>query len=242
MMKHWNLEVHDYMELGFNKLQWCLLLMFLLILIFQNCSGNIEEMKESNQKSYFVFVALGPSGNVGGFSANNGKKGFDSGCMSSRKIEDTNNYKALIGVDNFSDLKNTRIYGLKSQDSPLIPNTKYLRLSDKALIGTTNSEGTFNFPLLNSFGTVSSGVWTGINTTATFNDWYVGDNCNAWNNNTGVTQENMTQWNSIGSSIGNLIENSLGIVGEATSLSMEAINKTKSSCNINQGLICVQVQ
>jgi hypothetical protein len=64
-----------------------------------------------------------------------------------------------------------------TNDWVLAANTEYYRLSDDAIIGTTNASGTFDFPLSNylndGFGTR---VWTGLN-----GDWSNSShNCYNW--------------------------------------------------------------
>ncbi|MDH5719974.1 MAG: DUF1554 domain-containing protein [Spirochaetia bacterium] len=110
------------------------------------------------------------NGNLGGIS------GADTKCNNSMLNPDTSKqYKALL-VDGAARAASPQV------DWVLLPNIEYQR-PDGTVIGTTNTNAVFNFPLTNRFapndgtGMYYPSYWTGLNS-----DWSTSPNdCNDWN-------------------------------------------------------------
>jgi hypothetical protein len=115
--------------------------------------------------------------------ANVGLTGLDARCNSNGNRPDTSlTYKALISkvgvriactASSCSGATGTE----QSLDWVLLPNTEYRRENGTSIIGTTNANAIFDFPLTTALH-ATSGPWTGL-----FGDWTVADNCNGWTSN-----------------------------------------------------------
>lgn len=94
-----------------------------------------------------------------------GIAGADAFCMSDLNKPSGGTWKALIASAGRSRTSNWILQA----------NTQYVRVSDSAVIGITNSLGVFPSPLTNAIdGAVNA--WTGLN-----DDWSNNtDNCNNW--------------------------------------------------------------
>lgn len=101
-----------------------------------------------------------------------GVAGADALCNASPPVPGT--YRALIadGV--------TRALGT---NWALAPDTKYVRADGSTVIGTTNGNAAFVFPLNAGMGTSGVAIWTGLNA-----DWSSSDDdCNNWSGTAGFS-------------------------------------------------------
>lgn len=94
-----------------------------------------------------------------------GVAGADGLCNANPPV--AGSYRALIADGT------TRAVGI---NWALAPNTKYVRADGTTVIGTTNANATFVFPLNASMGTIGVTIWTGLAA-----DWSnSADDCNNW--------------------------------------------------------------
>ena len=114
-----------------------------------------------------------PSGDLGGVA------GADAACQAEAPTPGT--FKALI-VDGSSRVACTTSDCANGPsehvDWPLAAQTLYYRI-DSTVIGSTDANGLFLFPLDASPARRSVEVWTGLNT-----DWTTGETCAAWTDST----------------------------------------------------------
>lgn len=82
-------------------------------------------------------------------------------------------YKALVG----STTRHPDIAGSGAAGWVLAANTEYRRQDGVTVIGTTNANAVFDFPLTNSIGTVAGKFYTGLQTNWTVNSAF---NCDDW--------------------------------------------------------------
>lgn len=99
-----------------------------------------------------------------------GVTGADGLCNTNPPVPGS--YRALIADGT------TRAVGL---NWALAPGTKYVRADRVTVIGTTNSNATFTFPLSASIGTQALTLWTGLAANWATSD----DNCNGWKGTVG---------------------------------------------------------
>lgn len=178
-----------------------------LSLIVCSCgfSGGSAPNLFGNMRIYITSSTY--TGNLGGTS------GADAKCMADANYPGEGNFQALLS-DGSSRTTAT--------DWVLIAGVKYVRESDGEVIGTTNNQSVFSFPLTNSFITSGSTkpYWSGLKADWTGESGVV-DNCQNW-----------TSANSIYS----------GHVGRAEDTASSAIfdSGTFPTCNTSVSLICVE--
>lgn len=110
-----------------------------------------------------------PSGNLGGVA------GADAECQAAAPIPGT--FKAMIvdGVNRVACTSSSCGTGAGEHiDWPVEPSTAYYNLSGD-VIGTTDANALFTFPLDNAVSPRGVEVWTGLN-----GDWTTGDTCAGW--------------------------------------------------------------
>lgn len=95
-----------------------------------------------------------------------GVEDFDNSCSPG--------YKALVG---HSTSRHPNIAGSGATGWVLAANTEYRRQDGVIVIGTTNTNAVFDFPLTNSFGSAAGKYYTGLQTNWTVDITY---NCSNW--------------------------------------------------------------
>lgn len=171
-----------------------------------------------------IYVTAGSfNGNLGGVI------GADATCMRDTNYPGTGNYKAMV-VDGTTRLAcdqgsgNENCTTFMHLDWVLTPNTSYVRLDDRTVIGTTNNHGVFLFnggaTLTNAISTTTTNVYTGLNS-----DWTRYSGCEGYCNCNGFTD---------GSA------NTSGTTGESTALNGGSIEVGISPCNTMASLYCVE--
>lgn len=166
---------------------------------------------------YYTSGNYGP-GASGGFTFNS-IASADAKCMSDFAYPGTGTYEALL-VDGISrQACSTASCGTGSSehiDWVLQPNTTYVQSDGATVIGTTDSNGIFPFPLENNFTTFTSGSpWTGLETDWTNNI----NNCVLWASN--LPADN-------------------GQVGDMGQTTSSSISLFSLACSQVQSLLCVQ--
>jgi hypothetical protein len=109
----------------------------------------------------------------------------DSICQADANKPSAGLYKAMVVYSNGTRVACTSpdcSRGINEHtDWVLRPNTTYVRSDGSTVVGTTNSVGLFTFPLLNSYSSTSSNVWTGLETGWTSaNNWGNDWDCTNW--------------------------------------------------------------
>lgn len=182
-------------------------------------SNSLISSTYTTQTAYKIFVTSGNyKGNLkAGYSS--AVSGADAICNADSANPDTSQYyKAMLSVvseryacngDNLCGSGNNLNWVLQ-------PRTSYYNLNS-SLIGITNGQSIFNFPLDLSFGLgSSSNVWTGLSTTWGSVDG--GDSCKAW---TSSSSDNK------------------GRCGRSAQVDPGAISNDKQDCNGQRKLYCV---
>ena len=175
-------------------------------------------------------TAATTKGNLKGSTAN-GIAGADAFCTSDSNKPSTGTYKALI-VDGTNRVACTTANcgggAGEHTDWVLAANKTYVRASDSATIGTTNSVGLFTFNLSNSFSTSSgngNNYWSGFSSTST---WVTADLSTLCNTSGAWTAD------------GNAVPGEMGCTGTNCVSYDKAIRFGSDICNVNNKLICVE--
>ena len=137
-------------------------------------------------------------------------------------------YKALIGVTgvrvicvkSFCEKNNIPI------DSPLQPNTSYVRSDGVTPIGVTNEAGIFVDNLSNSFDDASGSSYIKVYWTGLKRDWTVNDNANCQNFSTNSPSQRGSSSDTTNSTINNDVHN--------------IIESVDIQCSVRNNLICVE--
>lgn len=127
-----------------------------------------------------------------------GIAGADALCNASPLVAGT--YRALLadGVTRAVDM-----------NWALAPNTKYVRPDGTTVIGTTNANATFVFPLNASMGTSGVAIWTGLDA-----DWSNSeDDCNNWSGTAGFSATAGLADMTDSQAIMGVLENCAGLAG-----------------------------
>ncbi len=180
--------------------------------------NNIDIDCTNNANKIIFITAATSEGNFGGIS------GADDFCMADMNKPNSSDYKALIvgsatrvacGTPNCSGGT------LGQTDWVLAPDTTYVRSDGITTIGTTNSDGIFDFPLENSFTGSTGFFWTGLNNdwTTSTNDCLNGMTVMPWDTSSG------------GSS---------GELGSTNQVSGLAISNGSDTCGTFKSLACVE--
>lgn len=179
---------------------------FLLLFICASCGKNEsskgEEIIDNRTPVFKIFNVLTGTrpGNFGA-TASEAITFLDGLCATDFGAS----FKAFIA----SSVRNPSI------DWVLKPNTEYRRSDSTTIIGTTNSNSVFNFPLDNSITPSWSQYWSGFDA-----NWNLSsNNCSDWTNGT----------NSTTGSAGNGENNNSGSISYST-----------PSCNLTSYIICVE--
>lgn len=133
----------------------------------------------------YIFVTTNAvAANFGGISA------ADTACNSDANKTNSSTYKAML-VDGTNSTRKacttSNCSGGTSEhtDWPLVASTQYKR-TDGTVIGTTDSNGLFTFPLTNSFAATSYNLYTGLSTDFTS----ATTDCSHWTTNNSGTNGN----------------------------------------------------
>ena len=106
---------------------------------------------------------------------------------------------------------------LEHIDWVLVPNTRYIRADGSTVIGTTDTNGLFTFPLTNSylaFADATPGIWTGLT-----NEWQgTSYACNHWTQGDGAS----------------------GIYASIEVTDVDAISSNNGSCSSLAHLACAE--
>lgn len=159
-----------------------------------------------------IFVTAGDTTGLIGNSGSGRVAAADDFCANdSNRPAGTGPYRALIsdGSDRIATPGSQRDWVLR-------PKTTYIR-PDKTVIGTTNSDAVFTFPLTAGISAQTNPVWTGLN-----GDWTANsDDCNGWRDNSTASK---------------------GRTGRPNMQSNEAITSAAGAvdCNLRYRLYCVE--
>lgn len=148
----------------------------------------------------------------------NGISGADAFCMADTNIPNSSNYKALlVGGTTRVACTSTDCSGGSSEhtDWVLAASTTYVRPDGTTIIGTTDSNGIFDFDLTHAFEATGNMIWTGLNA-----DWTTSSSvCTVWDTSSGG------------------VSGAIGLTDEA---SFSAISAGSQTCNNTIHLACVE--
>ena len=231
MNKNFNIKIEKDKK---NKTIMFISIIILLIINLVKCNSSTKEHADSihtglkvfniadadyqtnEDKPPYTFKSIKPdfSGLIKFPTGKKGLAGADQFCNLAASFHfkycKTCNYKALLG------LAEQRTYGTNAVDSPLKPNTNYVRAKDGVHVATTNAKGTIDkfmaapgLPLFDdkvSETKFQINIWTGIQ--------------NNWNVSSSDDKDNFLGWSTIKNTgyiwdIGNIDESkTLGLKNE----------------------------
>ena len=198
----------------------------------QDCSGggpacvaSYAVLEVTSQRPNYPVIFLTAATTRGDFQSplSAGPKGADEFCSQNLPSGVTGTFKALIVGSNITpsgnDRKasNTANAGDGQIQWVLKSNQTYQR-PDSTIIGTTNANGLFNFPLQNPFA-VSGSFWSGLSTD--------------WTNGTNNCVGSGGAWDPAGGG-------SNGLYGDASQTSSAAISSASQGCTNTHSILCVE--
>lgn len=187
--------------------------------IQNNYSNALVSSTYTTQGAYKIFVSSGSyKGNLKA-SYSSASIGVDAICNADSGNPDISQYyKAMLSVtsERYACSAQNLCGGINSLNWVLQPRTSYYNVNSE-LIGTTNDQSIFGFPLNIAFGLGSSNnVWTGLSTTWGSVD--SGDSCKTWSSSSSGNQ---------------------GRCGRSAQIDAGAISNDKQDCNGERKVYCV---